>query len=115
MTTPSYSLINNETGEKVDLPAVKGTLGPVGLDVGKVYDKMDLFTYDPGFTSTCSTKSAITYIDGDKGVLLYRGYPVDQLAQHSTFIEVAYLILQRRAADQDRTRRPSRRRSAATR
>ena len=93
MTTPSYSLINNETGEKVDLPSVKGTLGPVGLDVGKVYDKMDLFTYDPGFTSTCSTKSAITYIDGDKGILLYRGYPVDQLAKHSTFIEVAYLIL----------------------
>ncbi|WP_293372648.1 citrate synthase [Nevskia sp.] len=93
MTTPSYSLINNETGEKVDLPVVKGTLGPLGADVGKVYDKMDLFTYDPGFTSTCSTKSAITYIDGDKGILLYRGYPVDQLAKHSTFIEVAYLIL----------------------
>jgi len=93
MTTASYSLLNNETGEKVDLPMVKGTLGPVGLDVGKVYDKMDLFTYDPGFTSTCSPKSAITYIDGDKGILLYRGYPVDQLANHSTFIEVAYLIL----------------------
>ncbi|HEX4895979.1 MAG TPA: citrate synthase [Solimonas sp.] len=101
MTTPSYSLINNETGEKVDLPAVKGTLGPVGLDVGKVYDKLDLFTYDPGFTSTCSTKSAITYIDGDKGVLLYRGYPVDQLAKHSSFIEVAYLILNGELPKQD--------------
>jgi citrate synthase len=93
MTSPSYSLVNNETGEKVDLPLVTGTLGPAGADVGKVYGKMDLFTYDPGFTSTCSCKSAITYIDGDKGVLLYRGYPVDQLAQHSSFIEVAYLIL----------------------
>jgi len=91
--TNTYSLLNNETGEKVELPLVQGTLGPAGADVGKVYDKMDLFTYDPGFTSTCSCKSAITYIDGDKGVLLYRGYPVDQLANHSSFIEVAYLIL----------------------
>ena len=91
--TNTYSLLNNETGEKVELPLVQGTLGPAGADVGKVYDKMDLFTYDPGFTSTCSCKSAITYIDGDKGILLYRGYPVDQLAKHSSFIEVAYLIL----------------------
>jgi citrate synthase len=89
----SYSLVNNESGEKVELPLVTGTLGPAGADVGKVYDKLDLFTYDPGFTSTCSCKSAITYIDGDKGILLYRGYPVDQLAANSTFIEVAYLIL----------------------
>ncbi|MBV8062898.1 MAG: citrate (Si)-synthase, partial [Nevskia sp.] len=91
--TNTYSLLNNETGEKVELPLVQGTLGPAGADVGKVYDKMDLFTYDPGFTSTCSCKSAITYIDGDKGILLYRGYPVDQLAGKSSFIEVAYLIL----------------------
>src|SRR5579859_5682726 len=89
----SYSLVNNENGEKVELPLVQGTLGPAGADVGKVYDKMDLFTYDPGFTSTCSCKSAITYIDGDKGILLYRGYPVDQLANNSSFVEVAYLIL----------------------
>jgi len=93
MSTPSYSLVNNATGEKTDLPAISGTLGPVGLDVGKVYGQMDVFTYDPGFSSTCSTKSAITYIDGDAGVLLYRGYPVAQLAEHCSFIEVAYLIL----------------------
>jgi len=93
MSNVSYSLINNTTGEKLELPSISGTLGPVGLDVGKVYDKADVFTYDPGFTSTCSTKSAITYIDGDKGVLLYRGYPVAQLAEHCNFIEVAYLIL----------------------
>ncbi|MFT4045705.1 MAG: citrate synthase [Solimonas sp.] len=93
MSTPSFSLVNNANGEKIDLPAVGGTLGPVGLDVGKVYDKLDVFTYDPGFSSTCSTKSAITYIDGDQGVLLYRGYPVSQLAEHCSFIEVAYLIL----------------------
>jgi len=93
MTTPSYSLVNNDSGEKVDLPTMVPALGPIGLDVGKVYDKLDVFTYDPGFTSTCSCKSAITYIDGDKGVLLYRGYPVNQLAENSSFIEVAYLIL----------------------
>jgi len=93
MSEASYSLVNNATGEKVDLPGIKGTLGPVGLDVGKVYDKTGAFTYDPGFTSTCSTKSAITYIDGDAGVLLYRGYPVSQLAEKCSFIEVAYLIL----------------------
>jgi len=93
MSDANYSLVNNTTGEKVDLPAIKGTIGPVGLDVGKVYAKQDVFTYDPGFTSTCSTQSAITYIDGDKGVLLYRGYPVSELAEHCSFIEVAYLIL----------------------
>src|SRR3546814_783641 len=69
MNTPSFSLVNNANGEKVDLPAVSGTLGPVGLDVGKVYGKTGVFTYDPGFSSTCSTQSAITYIDGYKGVL----------------------------------------------
>ncbi|SFF23480.1 citrate synthase [Fontimonas thermophila] len=93
MSTPSYSLVNNVTGEKIDLPVISGTLGPVGLDVGKVYSQLDVFTYDPGFSSTCSTKSAITYIDGDAGVLLYRGYPVAELAEHCSFIEVAYLIL----------------------
>jgi citrate synthase len=93
MTSPSFSLVNNATGDKVDLPTITGTVGTPGLDVGKVYDKLDVFTYDPGFTSTCSCKSAITYIDGDKGVLLYRGYPVEQLAEQSSFIEVAYLIL----------------------
>jgi citrate synthase len=88
-----YSLLNEDTGEKVELPGVSGTLGPVGLDVGKVYGGSGVFTYDPGFSSTCSTQSAITYIDGDAGVLLYRGYPVDQLAKHCSYIEVAYLIL----------------------
>jgi len=93
MTKPTYSLVNNDTGEKIELPLVTGTLGPAGVDVGKVYGGAGVFTYDPGFTSTCSCKSSITFIDGEKGVLLYRGYPVDQLAQHSTFLEVAYLIL----------------------
>jgi citrate synthase len=93
MSKATYSLVNNETGEKTELPLITGTIGTPGADVGKVYDKLGIFTYDPGFTSTCSTKSAITYIDGDEGVLLYRGYPVDQLAEKSSFIEVCYLIL----------------------
>jgi len=88
-----YGLLNEDTGEKVELPGVSGTLGPVGLDVGKVYGGSGVFTYDPGFSSPCSPQSAITYIDGDAGVLLYRGYPVDQLAKHCSYIEVAYLIL----------------------
>ena len=93
MSEHSYSIVNNATGDKVDLPVKQGTLGPVGLDVGKLYANTGSFTFDPGFTSTCSCESAITYIDGGAGVLLYRGYPVDQLAQKSNFIEVAYLIL----------------------
>ena len=93
MSNATYSLVNNETGEKTELPLITGTIGTPGADVGKVYDKLGIFTYDPGFTSTCSTKSAITYIDGDEGVLLYRGYPVDQLAEKSSFIEVCYLTL----------------------
>ncbi|EIT71557.1 MULTISPECIES: citrate synthase [Hydrocarboniphaga] len=93
MSKATYSLVNNETGEKIELPLITGTIGTPGADVGKVYDKLGIFTYDPGFTSTCSTKSAITYIDGDEGVLLYRGYPVEQLAEKSSFIEVCYLTL----------------------
>ncbi len=93
MSEHSYSIVNNATGEKFDLPVKQGTLGPVGLDIGKLYASTGAFTFDPGFTSTCSCESKITYIDGAKGVLLYRGYPVDQLAKKSTFIEVAYLIL----------------------
>lgn len=89
----SYTLLNPETGAKSDLAVQKGTLGPIGVDVGKVYAQQEVFTYDPGFSSTCSCDSAITYIDGDNGVLLYRGYPVDQLARDSSFVEVAYLIL----------------------
>ena len=89
----SFSFQNGFSGASLDLASITGTIGPVGADVGKIYDTQDVFTYDPGFSSTAACKSAITYIDGDKGVLLYRGIPVDQLARHSTFIEVAYLIL----------------------
>ncbi len=80
-------------GETYELPVLKPTVGPNVLDIRKLYGEADLFTYDPGFTSTAATDSAITYIDGDKGELLYRGYPIEQLAENSHFLEVCYLLL----------------------
>src|ERR1700760_1861317 len=79
--------------KRVELPALKATEGPDVIDIRKLYGEADVFTFDPGFTSTASCESQITYIDGDKGVLLYRGYPIEQLAEHSTFLEVCYLLL----------------------
>ncbi|MEH7827488.1 citrate synthase [Gemmobacter denitrificans] len=76
-----------------DLPIYSGTLGPDVLDIRKLYAQTDMFTYDPGFTSTAACDSAITYIDGDKGELLHRGYPIDQLAEKSHYLEVCYLLL----------------------
>jgi citrate synthase len=76
-----------------DLPVLKGTLGPDVVDVRQLYSEADVFTYDPSFTSTASCESKITFIDGDKGVLLHRGYPIDQLAEKSSFLEVCYLLL----------------------
>ncbi len=80
-------------GKDFDLPMHTPTLGPEVVDIRKLYAEADVFTYDPGFTSTASCESAITYIDGDKGELLYRGYPIDQLAEKSHFLEVCYLLL----------------------
>jgi citrate synthase len=89
-TTPAQ--INFE-GKAVDLPVMKGTLGPDVIDIRKLYAATDAFTYDPGFTSTASCESKITFIDGDKGVLLHRGYPIGQLAEKSSFLETCYLLL----------------------
>jgi citrate synthase len=81
-------------GDKtISLPVLKGTIGPDAIDVRKLYAETDAFTFDPGFTSTASCESAITFIDGDKGILLHRGYPIDQLAKNSTFLEVCYLLI----------------------
>ena len=80
-------------GKTVELPVLRGTDGPAVVDVRKLYAEADVFTYDPGFTSTASCESKITFIDGDKGILLHRGYPIDQLAEDSTFLEVCYLLL----------------------
>ena len=79
-------------GKTQDLPIIKGTLGPDVVDIGKLYAGTNTFTFDPGFTSTASCKSTITFIDGDEGILLYRGYPIDQLAMQGDFIETCYLL-----------------------
>ncbi|WP_028210279.1 citrate synthase [Paraburkholderia mimosarum] len=79
--------------EGVQLPVYKGAMGPEVIDIRKLYGQTGMFTYDPGFMSTASCNSAITYIDGDKGELLYRGYPIDNLAQNADFLESCYLLL----------------------
>ena len=79
-------------GETYDLPVYGGSLGPDVIDIRALYKNAGVFTFDPGFTSTASCESQITYIDGDEGTLLYRGYPIDQLADNASFIEVAYLL-----------------------
>jgi citrate synthase len=91
MTDKTASL-NTPTGDYT-YPVLDGTCGPEVVDIRKLYGQSGMFTYDPGFTSTASCESAITYIDGEKGILLHRGYPIDQLAENSSFMEVAYLLL----------------------
>jgi citrate synthase len=81
------------SNRQTHLPVRSGTIGPDVIDVGRLYRDTGCFTYDPGFTSTANCSSKITYIDGDKGVLLYRGYPIEQLAERSSFIEVCHLLL----------------------
>src|SRR6185503_777435 len=78
--------------KSVDFPVMKGTVGPDVVDIRKLYGETGAFTYDPGFTSTASCQSAITFIDGEKGILLHRGYPIDRLAENSTFMDVAYRL-----------------------
>ena len=83
----------NDGTPTMEVPVLSGTIGPDVLDIRALYTKAGKFTYDPGFMSTASCKSAITYIDGDNGVLLYRGYPIEQLAEKCDFLEVCYLLL----------------------
>ncbi|HEX4113047.1 MAG TPA: citrate synthase [Stellaceae bacterium] len=83
----------NATGQSAEFPILSGSVGPKVIDIRKLYGELDMFTFDPGYTSTGSCDSKITYIDGDKGELLYRGYPIEQLAEHSDFMEVSYLLL----------------------
>ena len=93
MDKKTITLINNENGKRVDLPLLDGTAGPQVVDVTSLYKQTGLFTFDPGFMATGSCRSAITFIDGEQGILRYRGYPIEQLAEQSTFLEVAYLLL----------------------
>jgi citrate synthase len=92
------------TEQAIDLSVHSGTLGPDVVDVGKLTAN-GYFTYDPGFTSTAACESQITFIDGEKGVLLHRGYPIEQLAEHSDYLETCYLLAQWRAADRRAKRR----------
>ncbi len=93
MSDHSVQITDSTTSKSATLPVVSGQLGPAAIDIGKLHKETGLFTYDPGFMSTASCRSAITYIDGDAGVLMYRGYPIEQLAKHSNFLEVAYLLM----------------------
>jgi citrate synthase len=76
-----------------DLPIMQGSEGPDVIDIRKLYAASDHFTFDPGFTSTASCESALTFIDGDKGILLHRGYSIEELSEQSSFMEVSYLLL----------------------
>ena len=88
-------------GKEVEYPILKGSTGPDVVDIRKLYAQTGMFTYDPGFTSTASCESGLTFIDGDEGVLLHRGYPIGQLAEHSSFMEVSYLLLNGELPTQD--------------
>jgi citrate synthase len=89
----TVTLTDNSTGKSYDFPVLPGSVGPRVIDIRSLYAETDLFTYDPGYTSTGSCESKITYIDGDQGILLHRGYPIDQLAEQSDYLEVCFLLL----------------------
>ena len=102
---PSAVLTDRESGGTVELPVLEGTMGPPVIDIRSLYAGTGKFSYDPGYTATGSCKSKITYIDGEQGVLLHRGYPIDELAEQSDFLEVSYLLLHGElpnAAERDR-------------
>src|SRR3954447_9571192 len=93
MSQKTVTLTDNSTGKTYTLPVLPGTTGPEVIDIRKLYADSGYFTYDPGFTSTGSCESKITYIDGDEGVLLHRGYAIEDLAENCSFLEVCYLLL----------------------
>src|SRR6202162_4425535 len=93
MTDRNATLSFSDGTQPITFPTLPGTIGPEVIDIRPLYAKTGNFTYDPGFLSTAACASTITYIDGDKGVLLYRGYPIEQLAVNCDFLEVCYLLL----------------------
>jgi len=93
MNTTKKAELSYGDGKSIEFPILQGTIGPDVVDIRTLYAKTGMFTYDPGFLSTASCSSTITYIDGDQGVLLYRGYPIEQLAAQCDFLEVCYLLL----------------------
>jgi len=92
-TSSSITVTLDGINKSAKLPLISGSIGPQVADIRKLYDNLGVFTYDPGYGNTASCESKITYIDGDTGVLLHRGYPIEQLAEKSSFLEVAYLLL----------------------
>ncbi len=93
MSKNSVTITDNRNGNQVELDILDPTIGSSAIDIRKLHTKLGLFTYDPGFQATASCKSDITFIDGDKGILLYRGYPIEQLAEHSNYLETSYLLM----------------------
>ena len=99
MADTTVQLTDSSTNKTATFPIVTGTLGDPAIDIGKLNKETGYFTFDPGFSATAATRSAITFIDGDAGVLLYRGYPIDQLAKQSNFLEISYLLLNGKLPD----------------
>jgi citrate synthase len=93
MSEKTFTVSDPASGRSAALPVRSGTIGPAAVDIATLHKELDVFTYDPGYATTAAVESRITYIDGDAGVLLHRGYPIEQLAEHSSFMEVAYLLL----------------------
>src|SRR5262249_52092911 len=93
MSSNKSATLNYGDGKTIEFPVQSGSIGPDVVDIRTLYGKTGMFTYDPGFLSTASCSSKITYIDGDEGILLYRGYPIEQLAVNCDFLEVCYLLL----------------------
>jgi len=93
MSKDTITLTDNRTGKQIELPILEGTSGPATVDVRGLYKELGYFTYDPGFMSTASCRSSITYIDGGEGILMYRGYPIETLAENSSYLETCYLLL----------------------
>jgi len=93
MAKDTITITENSTGRTIDLPVIRSELGAPAMDISRLYREFGYFTFDPGFQSTASCNSGITYIDGEQGILLHRGYPIEQLAQSSSFLEVAYLLM----------------------
>ena len=89
----SFTLTDNETGKSWEFPTLYGTVGPKVLDTRKLFSQAGVFTYDPGFASTASCTSEITYIDGEAGILLHRGYAIEDLARNTDYTDVCYLLM----------------------
>ena len=99
MPDRKLKLTDPDSGKSLDLPVISGSQGDPTLDISSLYSELGYFTFDPSYGTTASCKSDITFIDGEAGILRYRGYPIEQLAENSSFLEVAYRSAVRRSAD----------------